>query len=224
MTESGYDAKDITVLEGLEAVRRRPGMYIGSTGPRGLHHLVYEVVDNSVDEALQGHCDHIVVTLAPDGRVTWLDNGRGIPVAIMRGTGVPAAEVVLDQAPRRGQVRRRGLQGVAAVCTACGISVVNALSSRLDLEIRRDGHVWRQSYERGDPMGPLTEGRPPIDTGTIITFLPDDEIFEETDYSFDTLSQRLREMAFLTRGLQDRADRRAGRRREHRLQVRRRHR
>ena len=210
MTESGYDAKDITVLEGLEAVRRRPGMYIGSTGPRGLHHLVYEVVDNSVDEALQGHCDHIVATLAPDGRVSVTDNGRGIPVAIMEETGVPAAEVVLTKLHAGGKFGGEGYK-VSGGLHGVGISVVNALSSRLDLEIRRDGHVWRQSYERGEPMGPLTEGEATDDTGTTITFLPDDEIFEETDYSFDTLSQRLREMAFLTRGLKiELIDERAG--------------
>ena len=210
MTESGYDAKDITVLEGLEAVRRRPGMYIGSTGPRGLHHLVYEVVDNSVDEALQGHCDHIVATLAPDGRVSVTDNGRGIPVAIMEETGVPAAEVVLTKLHAGGKFGGEGYK-VSGGLHGVGISVVNALSSRLDLEIRRDGHVWRQSYERGEPMGPLTEGEATDDTGTIITFLPDAEIFEETDYSFDTLSQRLREMAFLTRGLKiELIDERAG--------------
>ena len=210
MTESGYDAKDITVLEGLEAVRRRPGMYIGSTGPRGLHHLVYEVVDNSVDEALQGHCDHIVATLAPDGRVSVTDNGRGIPVAVMEETGVPAAEVVLTKLHAGGKFGGEGYK-VSGGLHGVGISVVNALSSRLDLEIRRDGHVWRQSYERGEPMGPLTQGEATDDTGTIITFLPDDEIFEETDYSFDTLSQRLREMAFLTRGLKiELIDERAG--------------
>ena len=185
-------------------------MYIGSTGPRGLHHLVYEVVDNSVDEALQGHCDHIVATIAPDGRFSVIDNGRGIPVAVMPETGVPAAEVVLTKLHAGGKFGGEGYK-VSGGLHGVGISVVNALSSRLDLEIRRDGHVWRQSFERGEPMGPLTEGEPATETGTTITFLPDDEIFEETDFSFDTLSQRLREMAFLTRGLKiDLIDERAG--------------
>ncbi len=185
-------------------------MYIGSTGPRGLHHLVYEVVDNSVDEALQGHCDHIIARLAPDGRVSVHDNGRGIPVAIMPENGLPAAEIVLTKLHAGGKFGGEGYK-VSGGLHGVGISVVNALSSKLELEIRRDGHVWRQSYERGEPMGPLVEGEETDDTGTIITFLPDDEIFEETDYSFDTLSQRLREMAFLTRGLQiDLIDERAG--------------
>ena len=185
-------------------------MYIGSTGPRGLHHLVYEVVDNSVDEALQGHCDHIVATIAPDGRFSVIDNGRGIPVAVMPETGLPAAEVVLTKLHAGGKFGGEGYK-VSGGLHGVGISVVNALSSRLDLEIRRDGHVWRQSFERGEPMGPLTEGEPATETGTTITFLPDDEIFEETDFSFDTLSQRLREMAFLTRGLKiDLIDERAG--------------
>ncbi|MDX6593415.1 MAG: gyrase subunit [Gaiellales bacterium] len=210
MTKSGYDAKDITVLEGLEAVRRRPGMYIGSTGPRGLHHLVYEVVDNSVDEALQGYCDHIIVELLPDGRVKVTDNGRGIPVAVMDSVGLPAVEVVLTKLHAGGKFGGDGYK-VSGGLHGVGISVVNALSEHLRVEVRRDGYVWTQEYMRGDPIGPLTKSEKTDQTGTTITFLPDAEIFDETDYSFDTLSQRMREMAFLTRGLRlELIDERAG--------------
>ena len=210
MTESGYDAKDITVLEGLEAVRLRPGMYIGSTGPRGLHHLVYEVVDNSVDEALQGYCDHITVVLAPDGRVTVTDNGRGIPVDVMPEGGLSAVEVVLTKLHAGGKFGGDGYK-VSGGLHGVGISVVNALSESLELEVRRDGYVWRQRYERGEPRTPLEKGEATTETGTTISFLPDAEIFEETDFSFETLSQRLREMAFLTRGLRiELTDERAG--------------
>jgi DNA gyrase subunit B len=210
LSESGYDAKDITVLEGLEAVRRRPGMYIGSTGPRGLHHLVYEVVDNSVDEALQGRCDHIRVDLAPDGRVTVTDNGSGIPVAVMPELGLPAAEVVMTKLHAGGKFGGGGYK-VSGGLHGVGISVVNALSEELLLEIKRDGHVWRQRYERGEPSGPLEKAERSSETGTTITFLPDGGIFEETDFAFETLSQRLREMAFLTKGLRiELVDERAG--------------
>jgi DNA gyrase subunit B len=210
LTKSGYDAKDITVLEGLEAVRRRPGMYIGSTGPRGLHHLVYEVVDNSVDEALQGYCDHIIVELLPDGRVKVTDNGRGIPVAVMDSVGLPAVEVVLTKLHAGGKFGGDGYK-VSGGLHGVGISVVNALSEHLRVEVRRDGYVWTQEYMRGDPIGPLTKSEKTDQTGTTITFLPDAEIFDETDYSFDTLSQRMREMAFLTRGLRlELIDERAG--------------
>jgi DNA gyrase subunit B len=200
LTESGYDAKDITVLEGLEAVRMRPGMYIGSTGSRGLHHLVYEVVDNSVDEALQGYCDHIVTVLAPDGRVTVTDNGRGIPVGEMEGVGLSAVEVVMTKLHAGGKFGGHGYK-VSGGLHGVGISVVNALSESLELEVRRDGHVWRQRYERGEPQTPLEKGEADTGSGTTTTFLPDGDIFEETDFNFETLSQRLREMAFLTRGL-----------------------
>jgi DNA gyrase subunit B len=210
LPESGYDAKDITVLEGLEAVRRRPGMYIGSTGLRGLHHLVHEVVDNSVDEALQGFCDHVVVTLHPNGEATVVDNGRGIPVAVMDGVGLPAVEVVLTKLHAGGKFGGEGYK-VSGGLHGVGISVVNALSERLSIEVRRDGYVWSQEYERGDPLGPLTQGETTDSTGTTITFLPDAEIFEDTDFVFDTLAQRLREMAFLTRGLRlELIDERAG--------------
>src|SRR5918994_1437395 len=180
---SGYDAQDITVLEGLEAVRKRPGMYIGSTGVRGLHHLVYEVVDNSVDEALAGHCDRVEVMIHPDNSVTVIDNGRGIPVAMHEKEGRPAVEVVLT-----------GLHAV-------GISVVNALSEQLRVDVRRDGFTWTQDYERGAPQTPLIKGESTQETGTTITFLPDAEVFETLEFEFATLEQRLRETAFLTRGL-----------------------
>jgi DNA gyrase subunit B len=185
-------------------------MYIGSTGPRGLHHLVYEVVDNSVDEALQGRCDHIRVDLAPDGRVTVSDNGSGIPVAVMPELGLPAAEVVMTKLHAGGKFGGGGYK-VSGGLHGVGISVVNALSEELLLEIKRDGHVWRQRYERGEPSGPLEKGEKTGETGTTITFLPDGGIFEETDFVFETLSQRLREMAFLTKGLRiELVDERAG--------------
>ena len=195
-----YDARSITVLEGLEAVRKRPGMYIGSTGDRGLHHLVQEVVDNSVDEALAGYCDAIAVTLLPDGGVRVQDNGRGIPVDMHPVEKRPAVEVVLTTLHAGGKFDAKsyavsgGLHGV-------GVSVVNALSSHLDLAIRRDGYVWRQSYERGAPIVPLARGEESPDTGTITTFWPDATIFETTTWNFETLSRRLQEMAFLNRGL-----------------------
>ncbi len=196
-----YGAKDITVLEGLEAVRKRPGMYIGSTGPRGLHHLVYEVVDNSVDEALAGHCDSVRVVLHPDNSCTVVDNGRGIPVETMAKEGRPAAEVVLTVLHAGGKFGDGGGYKVSGGLHGVGVSVVNALSERLHLEISRDDHVWSQDYERGKPMTELTKGEATKEHGTQITFLPDLEIFEEIDFDFDTLAERLRETAFLTRGL-----------------------
>ncbi|MGO9504060.1 MAG: DNA topoisomerase (ATP-hydrolyzing) subunit B [Streptosporangiaceae bacterium] len=195
-----YDAYSITVLEGLEAVRKRPGMYIGSTSERGLHHLVQEVVDNAVDEALAGYCDRIEATLLADGGVRVTDNGRGIPVDEHPVEHRPAVEVVLTTLHAGGKFDGKsyavsgGLHGV-------GVSVVNALSSRLEVEIRRDGYVWRQSYERSHPVIPLVRGEESDETGTTITFWPDPEIFETTDWSFETLSRRLQEMAFLNRGL-----------------------
>ena len=195
-----YDAGSITVLEGLEAVRKRPGMYIGSTGERGLHHLVYEVVDNAVDEALAGFCDTIDVTLLSDGGVRVYDNGRGIPVDEHPIEHRPAVEVVMTTLHAGGKFDGQsyavsgGLHGV-------GVSVVNALSMMLEVEVHRDGYVWTQGYERGDPMGPLVRGASAADTGTTITFWPDDAIFETTEWSYETLSRRLQEMAFLNKNL-----------------------
>jgi DNA gyrase subunit B len=195
-----YDARSITVLEGLEAVRKRPGMYIGSTGERGLHHLVYEVVDNAVDEALAGFCDHIEVELLPDGGVRVSDNGRGIPVDEHPVEKRPAIEVVLTTLHAGGKFDGKsyavsgGLHGV-------GVSVVNALSARLDVEVRKDGHRWTQSYQVGAPTTALAKGEPTAETGTTITFWPDDSVFETVDWNFETLSRRLQEMAFLNRGL-----------------------
>jgi len=196
-----YGAKDITVLEGLEAVRKRPGMYIGSTGPRGLHHLVYEIVDNSVDEALAGHCDSVRVVLHPDNSCTVEDNGRGIPVETMEKEGRPAAEVVLTVLHAGGKFGDGGGYKVSGGLHGVGVSVVNALSERLHLEVSRDGRVWTQDYERGKPQNELTPGAETEATGTKITFLPDLEIFEEIEFDFQTLAERLRETAFLTRGL-----------------------
>ncbi len=195
-----YDAQDITVLEGLEAVRKRPGMYIGSTGVRGLHHLVYEVVDNSVDEALAGHCSAVEVTIHPDNRVTVRDDGRGIPVALMEKEGKPAVEVVLTVLHAGGKFGDGGYK-VSGGLHGVGISVVNALSEHVLVEVRRDGFVWTQEYVRGAPQAPLAKGEATRETGTTITFLPDAEIFETLDFEYATLEQRLRETAFLTRGL-----------------------
>jgi DNA gyrase subunit B len=198
---SSYSAQDITVLEGLEAVRKRPGMYVGSTGQRGLHHLIYEVVDNSVDEALAGEATSVEIVIHPDNRVTVTDDGRGIPVDMMKKEGKPAAEVVLTVlhaggkfGDGRGYKVSGGLHGV-------GVSVVNALSEELVLQIWRDGFEWTQRYERGKPMTTLEKGAKTDRRGTEITFLPDLEIFETIDYDDTVLTQRFRETAFLTRGL-----------------------
>jgi len=196
-----YDAQDITVLEGLEAVRKRPGMYIGSTGVRGLHHLVYEVVDNSVDEALAGHCSAVAVTIHPDNSVTVVDDGRGIPVAVMEKERKPAVEVVLTVLHAGGKFGDGGGYKVSGGLHGVGVSVVNALSERLLVEVRRDGYAWSQEYERGKPQGALERGAATSETGTSITFLPDDEVMETLEFDFTTLEERLRETAFLTRGL-----------------------
>ncbi|MBO4145701.1 DNA topoisomerase (ATP-hydrolyzing) subunit B [Kocuria rhizophila] len=196
-----YGASDITVLEGLEAVRKRPGMYIGSTGPRGLHHLVYEVVDNSVDEALAGYCDHIEVTLQADGGVRVSDNGRGIPVDMHPTEGRPTVEVVMTILHAGGKFGGGGY-AVSGGLHGVGISVVNALSSRVDTEVRRQGHVWRMSFANGGrPQGELVKGEATEETGTTQVFYPDAEIFETVDFDFETLRARFQQMAFLNKGL-----------------------
>ena len=196
-----YEASDIQVLEGLEAVRKRPGMYIGSTGERGLHHLVYEVVDNAVDEALAGYCDTIDVTLMPSGGVRVIDNGRGIPVDIVASEGKPAIEVVLTVLHAGGKFGGGGY-AVSGGLHGVGVSVVNALSDRVEVEVRRQGYVWRQGYHIGVPETPLQRGEESADTGTTVTFWPSEEIFETTVFDFDTLRSRFQQMAFLNKGLQ----------------------
>src|SRR3954463_13132485 len=198
---AGYDAQDITVLEGLEAVRKRPGMYIGSTGVRGLHHLVYEVVDNSVDEALAGYGDEVTVTIHPDNSVTVTDTGRGIPVAKMEKEGKSALEVVLTVLHAGGKFGDGGGYKVSGGLHGVGVSVVNALSEELDGIVKRDGYEWHQSYARGAPQGAIERGDETSETGTMITFRPDAEVFETVAFEYSVLEQRLRETAFLTRGL-----------------------
>ncbi|MFN2615797.1 MAG: ATP-binding protein, partial [Thermoleophilaceae bacterium] len=198
---ASYGAGDITVLEGLEAVRKRPGMYIGSTGTRGLHHLIYEVVDNSVDEALAGECDHVEIAIHPDNSVTVTDNGRGIPVDMHQKEKRPAAEVVLTTLHAGGKFGDGGGYKVSGGLHGVGVSVVNALAESLELTVWRDGHEWTQSYERGAPKSPLEKGAKTDRRGTRITYLPDLEIFETLDYDRAVLEQRFREMAFLTKGL-----------------------
>jgi DNA gyrase subunit B len=200
-TGLSYGAKDITVLEGLEAVRKRPGMYIGSTGTRGLHHLIYEVMDNAVDEALAGEADHVEIAIHPDNSVTVTDNGRGIPVDMMEKEGRPAAEVVLTVLHAGGKFGDGGGYKVSGGLHGVGVSVVNALTERLDLTVWRDGFGWTQTYERGVPQAPLEKGAKTDRHGTSITFLPDLEIFDTIDYDATILEQRFREMAFLTKGL-----------------------
>jgi DNA gyrase subunit B len=200
MAKATYTAKDITVLEGLEPVRLRPGMYIGSTGARGLHHLVYEVVDNAVDEALAGRADTIDVTIHPDDSVTVSDNGSGIPVDVMPEQGLPALTVVLTKLHAGGKFGGEGYK-VSGGLHGVGVSVVNALSEWLTVEVHRDGKIFRQEFARGDATTDLKKEGVAKDTGTTITFLPDGDIFEEIEWSTETLVQRLRETAFLTRGL-----------------------
>ncbi|MDQ3921758.1 MAG: DNA topoisomerase (ATP-hydrolyzing) subunit B [Actinomycetota bacterium] len=202
--KSNYDASSIQVLEGLEAVKRRPGMYIGSTGPRGLHHLVWEIVDNSIDEALAGYCTEISVEVSPDGRISVTDNGRGMPVGKMDKYGKSAVEVIMTTLHAGGKFGGQGYK-VSGGLHGVGASVVNALSEWLELEIKRDGHVFTQRYERGFPKGDVEKVRKlkrAEGTGTTIRFLPDPAVFTETrEFSFDTLSRRFRESAFLNKGL-----------------------
>ncbi len=199
---AGYSAKDIKVLEGLEAVRRRPGMYIGSTGPRGLHHLVWEVVDNSVDEAMAGRASRINVTLLADGGCRVEDNGRGIPVDMHSKTKVSALTTVLTTLHAGGKFEE-GAYSVSGGLHGVGVSVVNALSRRLEAKVTRDGFVWTQEFERGRPLNRVKKGKPAKKTGTTITFWPDPEVFTETlEFQYSTVQQRLRELAFLNKGLE----------------------
>src|SRR5690242_2500239 len=199
-----YDASAIQVLEGLEAVRKRPGMYIGSTGERGLHHLIWEIVDNAVDEALAGHCDRIVVTLLEDGGIRVEDNGRGIPTGTAPGQELPALTLALTVLHAGGKFGGGGYK-VSGGLHGVGVSVVNALSSRVVAEVKNRGHLWRQSFTLGVPDGDLEELRPmePGErTGTSITFWASPDIFETTTYSLETITSRIREMAFLNKGLE----------------------
>ncbi len=200
MKQAKYTADSIKVLKGLEAVRKRPAMYIGSTGPEGLHHLVYEVVDNSIDEALAGYCTEIEVVIHVDNSVTVIDNGRGIPVDLHKKEKRPAAEVVMTTLHSGGKFDSKVYQ-VSGGLHGVGVSVVNALSEWLDLEIRRDGGVYVQSYERGKAVTKLKKVGKTKATGTKITFKPDRQIFESIEFNFETLTQRMRELSFLNRGL-----------------------
>ncbi|HQD95817.1 MAG TPA: DNA topoisomerase (ATP-hydrolyzing) subunit B [Propionicimonas sp.] len=200
VAEGSYDASAITVLEGLDAVRKRPGMYIGSTGERGLHHLVYEVVDNAVDEALAGYCDNIIVRLLDGGGIQVVDNGRGIPVKEHPKEKISALTVALTILHAGGKFGDGGYK-VSGGLHGVGVSVVNALSSKLTVDVNRDGYHWRQSFSLGDPDAPLEQLEPTEETGTTVTFYASPEIFETTNYSYETLATRFREMAFLNKGL-----------------------
>ena len=205
---SDYDASQITVLEGLEAVRKRPGMYIGSTGERGLHHLVWEIVDNSVDEALAGFADTIDVTLLADGGVRVADNGRGIPTDIHPAEGKSAVELVLTQLHAGGKFGGGGYK-VSGGLHGVGSSVVNALSTRLDVEVHQKGHVFRVTFDHGEAVAPLEKMEASDRTGTTITYWADGDIFETTTYDFETIRARFQQMAFLNKGLTDQPRRRA---------------
>src|SRR5690606_9429706 len=193
-----YGASSITVLEGLEAVRKRPGMYIGSTGERGLHHLIWEVVDNAVDEAMAGFATKVDVRILEDGGVQVTDDGRGVPGA-MHSTGIPTVDVVMTVLHAGGKFEEGAYQ-VSGGLHGVGVSVVNALSTRLEADIRKDGYEWHQTYDRSVP-GTLKQGEKSKDTGTTIRFWADPDIFETTNYDFETIARRLQEMAFLNKGL-----------------------
>ncbi len=195
-----YGASQIQVLEGLEPVRKRPGMYIGSTGPRGLHHLVYEIVDNSIDEALQGYCEEIYVSINEDGSITVKDNGRGIPVEVHPQTGKSTLETVLTVLHAGGKFGGGGYK-VSGGLHGVGVSVVNALSTWLIAEVHRDGKVYKQRYEKGVPVANIKPVGDANDTGTTVSFMPDETIFDEIEFKYDILEHRLRELAFLNKGI-----------------------
>src|SRR5690554_1059975 len=199
--KSSYSATNIQVLEGLEAVRKRPAMYIGDIGVKGLHHLVYEVVDNSIDEALAGHCDSIEVTINEDNSVTVVDNGRGIPVDMHEKEGRSALEVVMTVLHAGGKFDK-GSYKVSGGLHGVGVSCVNALSSDMKVTVYRDGVEYEQEYQEGAPLYPVREVVPSDKTGTVTQFLPDASIFTLSEYSFETLSNRLRELAFLNKGIE----------------------
>src|SRR3712207_4966011 len=200
MSKQEYGAEQIQVLEGLEAVRKRPGMYIGSTGPRGLHHLVYEVVDNSIDEALAGNCSEIYISLNDDGSVTVRDNGRGIPVEVHPKTGKSTLETVLTVLHAGGKFGGGGYK-VSGGLHGVGVSVVNALSEWLVAEVHKDGKIYSQRYEKGVPTSDIKVVGETKVTGTIVQFKPDATIFDEVEYKYETLEYRLRELAFLNKGV-----------------------